>query len=112
MPGQFASDASGTGRGVQEIFTKIQATQGWSASDDWDRPDIRTVAGTITGSTATFRTCSSATDVTRGVVLFLPTEGPSVQAWTHVELVEATGGCWVGTRDAGRGRSRRSGSSS
>ena len=103
MPGQFATDGSGGGKGNQRIFTKATFTVNWSASSDFERPDISTVSATLTGTTASFRVCSPATDVNRGVLLFLPTGGPNPQAWTHVELVKSTLGCWVGTATVAAG---------
>ena len=75
----------------------------WSASSDFDRPDISTVSATLTGTTASFRVCSPATDVNRGVLLFLPSGGPNPQDWVHVELVKSTLGCWVGTATVAAG---------
>ena len=103
MPGQFATDGSGGGKGNQRIFTKATFTVNWSASSDFERPDISTVSATLTGTTASFRVCSPATDVNRGVLLFLPSGGPNPQDWVHVELVKSTLGCWVGTATVAAG---------
>ena len=103
IPGHFATDGSGGGKGNQRIFTKATFTVNWSASSDFERPDISTVSATLTGTTASFRVCSPATDVNRGVLLFLPSGGPNPQDWVHVELVKSTLGCWVGTATVAAG---------
>ena len=77
IPGQFATDGSGGGTGNQRIFTKATFTVNWSASSDFERPDISTVSATLTGTPRRFRVCSPATDVNRGVLLFLPSGGPT-----------------------------------
>ncbi|MEY2452234.1 MAG: hypothetical protein QOD92_1808, partial [Acidimicrobiaceae bacterium] len=97
IPGQFATDASGTGTGNQRNVVSAQFSINWSNSTDFDPPTISTVSGTIGGTTATFRLVTPSTDAQRGVLLFLPTGGPSTQAWTHVELVNTGGGVWTGT---------------
>ncbi len=92
IQGQFSSATR-----VQRNTLNAQVTVNWSKSADFDRPDIATVGSTISGSTATFTVTTRATDVARGVLLFLPTGGPSAQAWTHVELVQTAPGVWTGT---------------
>jgi hypothetical protein len=103
MPGQFGTDGSGTGTGIQRVVTHAQYTVNWSASSDFDPPDITQVSGTVQNGVAQLRGCTSATDAVRGVILFLPTGGPNPQDWTHVELVDAGGGCWSGTANVGAG---------
>jgi uncharacterized delta-60 repeat protein len=98
IPGQFSSDGSSAGTGNQRIVTSATLTVNWSNSSDFDPPAISSVSGSINGTTATFHVVTTATDATRGVLLFLPTAGnPNTQGWTHVELVNSGGGSWTGT---------------
>jgi uncharacterized delta-60 repeat protein len=103
VPGQFATDGSGTGTGNQRNVTAAQFSVNWSNSMDFTAPTINTVSGDISGSTATFRVTTPASDVKRGVLLFLPAGGPNPQAWTHVEMVNTGNGLWVGTANLASG---------
>ena len=103
IPGQFATDASGTGTGIQRNITSAQFTVNWSNSTDFDPPSISTVSGTVSGSTASFRVTTPSTDATRGVLMFLPAGGPNAQAWTHVELLNTAPGEWTGTAQVAAG---------
>ena len=97
IPAQFATDLSGTGIGNMREVLSTTMTVNWSNIPDDVRPDIKTVRSSINGTTATFVMCTTATDVARGVLLYLPTASTGPQDWVHVEMVDTGGGCWTGT---------------
>jgi hypothetical protein len=81
---------------MREILSST-LTVNWSNIPDDVRPDVTSVRSAISGTTATFVMCTTATDVARGVLLYLPTSSTGPQDWVHVEMVDTGGGCWTGT---------------
>jgi uncharacterized delta-60 repeat protein len=97
LASHFATDSSGTGTGNMRETLSTTLTVNWSNNPDNERPDITTARSSINGTTATFVMCTRATDVARGVLLYLPTASTAAQDWVHVEMVDTGGGCWTGT---------------
>ena len=95
VAGQFASSNGKTG--TQRLYRSISSTVLSSDSTDFTAPRITGVDATVQGSVARFTVTTPDTDARRAVVLVLPPGGSGDQPWTHVELVSAGNGRWVGT---------------
>ncbi len=95
VAGQFASGNGTTG--TQRLYSSISSTVLSSDSTDFTAPRITGVEATVQGSVARFAVTTPDSDARRAVVLVLPPGGSGQQQWTHVELVDAGNGQWVGT---------------
>ncbi len=95
VAGQFASSSGSTG--TQRLFTSISSTVLSSDSTDFSAPRISQVDASVQGNAARFLVTTPDADASRAVVLMLAAGGTGQQSWTHVELVSAGNGQWVGT---------------
>jgi len=96
VPGQFLSDGSKF-VSTQRLFSGVKTTVNWCDTTDHERPVIGSVDSWIDGGIAHFTVNTTATDVKRGVILFLAAGSTDYLPWTHVELVKDSLGRWAGT---------------
>ncbi len=95
-PGQFRAASPTTGLGFQQLADSMQYRLLYSDSADVTPATIKTVDGTVTGSTATFDV-TTGSDAVSATVLFLARSSNGPQAWTRVALSQTGPGTFHGT---------------